>query len=90
MTPKLTIVIEIRYLITSRPNFRVLVDDAKGPLPKDQLLFRMAEELEADGKLQEARQTYVRFLDEFPTSSLRNEVEQRSELLELRLEASPA
>ncbi len=70
--------------------YRTLVDDAKGPLPKDQLLFRMAEQLEADGKLQEARQAYERFLEEYPTSSLRSQAEQKSELLEFRLNGSPA
>ena len=70
--------------------YRTLVDDAKGPLPKDQLLFRMAEQLEADGKLQEARQVYMRFLEEYPTSLLRSQAEQRSELLEVRLKGSPA
>ncbi len=70
--------------------YRTLVDDAKGPLPKDQLLFRMAEQLEADGKLQEARQVYIRFLEEYPTSLLRSQAEQRSELLEFRLKGSPA
>jgi tetratricopeptide (TPR) repeat protein len=70
--------------------YRTLVDDAKGPLPKDQLLFRMAEQLEADGKLREARQIYTRFLEEYPTSSLRSQAQQKSELLEFRLKASPA
>ena len=70
--------------------YRTLVDDAKGPLPKDQLLFRMGEQLEADGKLQEARQVYIRFLEEYPTSLLRNQAEQRSELLEFQLKGSPA
>ena len=70
--------------------YRTLVDDAKGPLPKDQLMFRMAEQLEADGKLQEAQRTYERFLEEYPTSLLRGQAEQKSELLEYRLQGSPA
>lgn len=70
--------------------YRTLVDDAKGPLPKDQLLIRMAEQLEADGKLQEAQQVYERFLEEYPTSPLRTQAEQKSELLKFQLKGSPA
>jgi tetratricopeptide (TPR) repeat protein len=69
--------------------YRTLVDDPKGPLPKDQLLFNMAEQLERDGKLEEARQAYQRFLEEYPQSLLRREAEQRSEVLELKLRGSP-
>ena len=50
----------------------------------------MGEQLEADGKLQEARQVYIRFLEEYPTSLLRNQAEHRSELLEFQLKGSPA
>ena len=67
--------------------YRALVDDAKGPLPKDQLLFRMAEQLEADGKLQEARQAYRQFLEDYPTSPLRTRAQEKNELLEFRLKA---
>ena len=70
--------------------YRALLDDPQVPLPKDQLLFSMAQQLEEDGKLEEARQAYLRFLEEYPQSSLRSQAEQRSELLEYRLSASPA
>ncbi len=33
------------------------------------------------------RQVYIRFLEEYPTSLLRSQAEQRSELLEFRLKA---
>ena len=65
--------------------YRTLVDDTKAPLPKDQLLFRMAVLLEADGKLEEALQIYKRFLEEYPTSPLRTQAQQNNELLEFRL-----
>lgn len=70
--------------------YRALVDDPQDPLPKDQLLFALAQELEKDDRLEEARQTYQRFLEEFPQSVLRTEAEQRSQLLELRLSPSSA
>ncbi|MGH9462477.1 MAG: tetratricopeptide repeat protein [Vicinamibacteria bacterium] len=65
--------------------YRAMVDDPQDPLPKDQLLFSMAQQLEKGDRLEEARQAYQRFLDEYPQSLLRAEAEQRSELLELRL-----
>ena len=70
--------------------YRALVDDPQDPLPKDQLLFALAQQLEKDERLEEARQTYQRFLEEFPQSVLRSEAEQRSQLLELRLSPSSA
>jgi tetratricopeptide (TPR) repeat protein len=70
--------------------YRTLIDDPKNPLAKDQLLFSMARALERGGKLEEARQNYLRFLDEYPNSQLRGEAQQRNELLEFRLHASPA
>ncbi len=70
--------------------YRALLGDPQDPLPKDQLLFAMAQQLEMDGRLEEARQAYQRFLAEHPQSLLRTEAEQRSELLELRLSSSPA
>jgi tetratricopeptide (TPR) repeat protein len=65
--------------------YRAMVDDPQDPLPKDQLLFSMAQQLEKGERLEEARQAYQRFLDEYPQSLLRAEAEQRSELLELQL-----
>lgn len=70
--------------------YRALVDDPRDPLPKDQLLFALAGQLEKDNRLEEAHQAYQRFLKEYPSSVLRTEAEMRSELLELRMEESPA
>jgi tetratricopeptide (TPR) repeat protein len=70
--------------------YRAMVDDPQDPLPKDQLLFSMAQQLEKGDRLEEARQAYQRFLDEYPRSLLRTEAQQRSELLELRMNPSPA
>lgn len=70
--------------------YRSLVDDPEDPLPKDQLLFALASQLEKDNRLEEAHQVYERFLNEYPTSLLRSEAQQRSELLELRLQQSSA
>ena len=70
--------------------YRAMVDDPQDPLPKDQLLFAMAQQLEAGDRLEEAFQAYERFLNEYPRSMLRSEAEQRSEILELRLNSSPA
>jgi len=70
--------------------YRAMVDDAQDPLPKDQLLFAMAQQLEEGDRLEEAFQAYERFLKDYPRSMLRAEAEQRSELLELQLSGSPA
>jgi tetratricopeptide (TPR) repeat protein len=70
--------------------YQAMVDDPQDPLPKDQLLFAMARQLEKADRLEEAHQTYQRFLEEYPRSALRTEAEQRSGLLELKLNPSPA
>jgi len=70
--------------------YRAMIDDPQDPLPKDQLLFAMAQQLEKGDRLEEAHQAYQRFLNEYPQSLLRAEAEQRSELLELRLNPSSA
>ena len=67
--------------------YRLLVDDPNTPLPKDQLLFNLANVKEQAGSLEEAQLNYQRVLDEFPDSFLRSEVEQRNELIEYRLKS---
>jgi tetratricopeptide (TPR) repeat protein len=67
--------------------YRTMVEDPNTPLPKDQLLFNLANMKEQAGSLEEAKLNYQRVLDEYPDSSLRSEVEQRNELIEYRLKS---
>lgn len=67
--------------------YRIMVEDPNTPLPKDQLLFNLANMKEQAGSLEEAQLNYQRVLDEYPNSYLRSEVEQRNELIEYRLKS---
>ncbi len=66
--------------------YRLMIEDPNNPLPKDQLLFSLAQTNERAGNLEEARNNYKRVLEEYPESVLRGEVLQRDELVEYRLE----
>ncbi len=68
--------------------YRLMVEDAENPLPKDQILFKMARVNEQAGDLEEANRNYQRLLEEFPDSQLAVEVRQRNDLIEYRLERS--
>jgi tetratricopeptide (TPR) repeat protein len=68
--------------------YRRMVEDANNPLPKDQILFKMARVNEQAGDLEEAHRNYQRLLEEFPDSQLTGDVRQRDELIEFRLERS--
>ncbi|MFQ5789385.1 MAG: tol-pal system YbgF family protein, partial [Acidobacteriota bacterium] len=65
--------------------YRGLIGDPKNPFPKDCLLFGLAQAQEQAGHLEEAQRSYHRFLNEYSDSQLRGQVQQRSDLLELRL-----
>lgn len=67
--------------------YRLIIEDPNNPLPKDQLLFSLAQTNERSGNLEEARANYKRVLEEYPESVLRGEVLQRDELIEYRLES---
>ena len=67
--------------------YRLIIEDPNNPLPKDQLLFSLAQTNERAGNLEEARNNYKRVLEEYPESVLRGEVLQRDELIEYRLES---
>ena len=62
--------------------YRVLVDDAANPLPKDHLLFELAKAEERAGNVEQARQLYERMLAEHQDSQLRGDAMARSEALE--------
>jgi len=63
---------------------RNLVEDSKNPVPKDHLLFRLAEARQKAGQLEEASRDYQRLLEEYPDSPLSSEADSR------RQELSPA
>jgi TolA-binding protein len=60
---------------------RALLDDESTPLPADQLLYQLALTLEAAGEDLEARDTYLRLVDEHPQSVLRGLAQQRADRL---------
>jgi tetratricopeptide (TPR) repeat protein len=60
---------------------RSLLDDAEPPLPKEQLLYQLALTLESAGKDAEARDIYLRLVDEHPQSLLRGAAQQRADRL---------
>jgi tetratricopeptide (TPR) repeat protein len=63
--------------------YRLLVEDADNPLPKDYLLYELARVEERAGNREEARLYYERMLAEHPDSQLRGDALTRSEALEL-------
>jgi tetratricopeptide (TPR) repeat protein len=67
--------------------YRLMVADPDTPLPKDQLLFNLANVKEQAGSLEEAQLNYQRLLEEYPDSYLRSEVEQRNALIVYRLKS---
>ncbi len=67
--------------------YRLMIEDPNNPLPKDQLLFNLAQTNELAGNLEEAGKNYQRVLEEYPESVLRGEVLQRSGAVEYRLES---
>ncbi len=60
---------------------RSLLDDEAAPLSADQLLYQLALTLEAAGQDLEARDTYLRLVDEHPQSVLRGIAQQRADRL---------
>jgi tetratricopeptide (TPR) repeat protein len=62
--------------------YRVLIEDANNPMPKDELLLRLAQTRERAGKLEEAGRDYERLLEEYPDSALRSEADSRRQLLD--------
>lgn len=68
--------------------YRKMVEDTDNPLPKDQILYKMARVNEQAGDLEEANRNYQRLLEDFPDSQLAGDVRQRNELIEFRLERS--
>ncbi len=60
---------------------RKLVEDSKNPLPKDHLLFRLAEARQKAGQIEEASRDFQRLLDEYPDSPLRSEADSRRQEL---------
>ncbi len=60
---------------------RSLLDRQGSPLPADQLLYQLALTLEAAGDDLEARDTYLRLVDEYPQSILRGVAQQRADRL---------
>jgi tetratricopeptide (TPR) repeat protein len=62
--------------------YRVLIEDANNPMPKDELLLRLAQTRERAGKLEEAGRDYQRLLEEYPDSALRSEADSRRQLLD--------
>lgn len=60
---------------------RSLLDDTSPPLPVDQLLYELAVTLEAAGQDIEARDTFLRLVDEHPQSLLRGTAQQRADRL---------
>jgi tetratricopeptide (TPR) repeat protein len=60
---------------------RTLLDDDKPPLSKDQLLYQLALTLEAGGNDVEARDTYLRLVEEHPQSVFRGIAQQRADRL---------
>jgi len=62
--------------------WRRLLDDAESPLPKDQALMQLAENLERAERLTEARACYERLSHEHPMSSYAAEAQRRADDLE--------
>ena len=60
---------------------RDLLDDEAPAVPADQLLYQLALTLEAAGQDLEARDTYLRLVDEHPQSALRGLAQQRADRL---------
>ena len=60
---------------------RSLLDDDRPPLSADQLLYQLALTLEGAGDDIEARDTYLRLVDEHPQSVLRGSAQQRADRL---------
>jgi TolA-binding protein len=61
--------------------FRKLASDPGWPLPKDHALMELARTLEEMNKGGEARATYQRIVDEFPSSVYAAEARRRAESL---------
>lgn len=61
--------------------FRKLASDASWPLPKDHALMELARALEEARKPAEARETYKRLADDFPSSVYAAEARRRAESL---------
>ena len=60
---------------------RAMLDAEEAVLAKDQLLYQLALTLEAAGDDVEARGTYLRLVDEYPQSILRDPAQQRADRL---------
>ena len=60
---------------------RAMLDQEEAGLPKDQLLYQLGLTQEAAGADVEARDTYLRLVDEYPLSILRGSAEQRADRL---------
>jgi TolA-binding protein len=58
---------------------RALLDGDTSPLPADQLIYQLALTLEGAGEDLEARDTYLRLVDEHPQSVLRGLAQQRAD-----------
>lgn len=63
-------------------SYRQLADDAALPLPRDHALFSLARTLEEAHRLGEARDSYRRVSDEFPSSVYAAEARKRATFLE--------
>jgi len=62
--------------------YRMLAADATLPLPRDYALINLARTLEEAHRLPEARDSYRRLSDEFPSSTFAYEAKQRASYLE--------
>lgn len=67
--------------------YRLMVEDPGNPLPKDLLLFHLAQVNEQAGNLEEARRDYTRVIEEYPDSLLRSQALDRNAIIEYRLDS---